>query len=386
MKSEIYLDNSATTAVNPNVVQLMNKIMLEEYANPSSRHKKGMEAERYLSEAAEKLASLLKCDKKEILFTSGGTESDNMALIGTAMANRRRGNHIITTAIEHPAILEAAAYLEREGFRVTYLPVDAFGCVSVDALSKALCPETILVSMMYVNNEVGAVEPVAEAAAMVKEYDSRIVFHTDAVQAFGRYRMIPKRENIDLMSASAHKFHGPKGVGLLYIKDKTRINPILFGGGQQKGMRPGTENVPGIAGMALAAQLCYEGLEEKTEYLYSLKEYFINKALTIEGTVLNGKRGREGAPHIISISFEGIRSEVLLHALEEKGIYVSSGSACASNKPALSKTLKAMKIKETLMDSTLRFSLCAENTKEELDAAVDALREQLPLLRRYTRH
>ena len=383
---EIYLDNSATTAVHPDVVKLMSKIMLEDYGNPSSKHNKGVQAERYLNEAGETLASILKCDKKELLYTSGGTESDNMAFIGTALANKRRGNHIITTMIEHPAILETTVFLEKNGFEITYLPVDATGRVSLEALKEALRPETILVSIMYANNEVSIDEPIAEAASIVKEYNPEIIFHTDAVQAFGKYRIIPKRENIDLMSVSAHKLHGPKGVGFLYIKDKTRINPIIFGGGQQKGMRSGTENVPGIAGMALAAKLCYENFDEKIERLYELKEYFTDKVLEIPGTVFNGRRGHEGTPHVISISFENVRSEVLLHALEDKGIYVSSGSACSSNKPALSGTLKAIGVKNNLLDSTIRFSLCTENTKEELDEVITALNELVPMLRRYTRH
>lgn len=383
---EIYLDNSATTAVHPDVVKLMSKIMLEDYGNPSSKHNKGVQAERYLNEAGETLASILKCDKKELLYTSGGTESDNMAFIGTALANKRRGNHIITTMIEHPAILDTTVFLEKNGFEITYLPVDATGRVSLEALKEALRPETILVSIMYANNEVSIAEPIAEAASMVKEYNPEIIFHTDAVQAFGKYRIIPKRENIDLMSVSAHKLHGPKGVGFLYIKDKTRINPIIFGGGQQKGMRSGTENVPGIAGMALAAKLCYENFDEKIERLYELKEYFTDKVLEIPGTVFNGRRGHEGTPHVISISFENVRSEVLLHALEDKGIYVSSGSACSSNKPALSGTLKAIGVKNNLLDSTIRFSLCTENTKEELDEVITALNELVPMLRRYTRH
>ena len=383
---EIYLDNSATTAVHPDVVKLMSKIMLEDYGNPSSKHNKGVQAERYLNEAGETLASILKCDKKELLYTSGGTESDNMAFIGTALANKRRGNHIITTMIEHPAILETTVFLEKNGFEITYLPVDATGRVSLEALKEALRPETILVSIMYANNEVSIAEPIAEAASMVKQYNPEIIFHTDAVQAFGKYRIIPKRENIDLMSVSAHKLHGPKGVGFLYIKDKTRINPIIFGGGQQKGMRSGTENVPGIAGMALAAKLCYENFDEKIERLYELKEYFTDKVLEIPGTVFNGRRGHEGTPHVISISFENVRSEVLLHALEDKGIYVSSGSACSSNKPALSGTLKAIGVKNNLLDSTIRFSLCTENTKEELDEVITALNELVPMLRRYTRH
>ena len=333
---EIYLDNSATTAVHPDVVKLMSKIMLEDYGNPSSKHNKGVQAERYLNEAGETLASILKCDKKEILYTSGGTESDNMAFIGTALANKRRGNHIITTMIEHPAILETTVFLEKNGFEITYLPVDATGRVSLEALKEALKPETILVSIMYANNEVSIVEPIAEAAAMVKEYNPEIIFHTDAVQAFGKYRIIPKRENIDLMSVSAHKLHGPKGVGFLYIKDKTKINPIIFGGGQQKGMRSGTENVPGIAGMALAVEKIYQNLEAENDRLYALKDRFIQGVTRIEDVRINGLMGRDSAPHVVSVSIGGIRSEVLLHSLEDRGICVSAGSACSSNKEEIS--------------------------------------------------
>ena len=383
---EIYLDNSATTRVLPEVADLMSKIMLEDYGNPSSKHLKGMQAEKYLKEAKDTLSKLLKCDPKELLFTSGGTESDNMALIGCAMANKRKGNHIITTCIEHPAILETTVFLENNGFRITYLPVDEHGSVSLEELKNALCPETILVSIMYLNNEVSVIEPIAEAAKIVKDYDSSIIFHTDAVQAFGKVKIIPKKENIDLMSVSSHKLHGPKGVGFLYIKDKTKINPIIFGGGQQKAMRSGTENVPGIAGMALAAKLAYENLDEKVDKLYELKTYFIQEVLKIPNATFNGYPDRKGSPHVLSFSFEGIRSEVLLHALEDKGIYVSSGSACSSNKPALSGTLKAIGLKKELLDSTIRFSMSFDTTKEELDYTLNALLELVPVLRKYTHH
>lgn len=278
---EIYLDNSATTAVHPEVAALMSEIMLKDYGNPSSKHIKGVDSEKYIKEARQIISANLKCDPKEILFTSGGTESDNMALIGVAMANKRRGNHIITTCIEHPAILETTIFLENNGFRITYLPVNEYGEVSLEALKEALCEETILVSIMYVNNEIGSAQPISEAAALVKEYNSQIIFHTDAVQAYGKYRIIPKKENIDLMSVSAHKLHGPKGVGFIYIKDKTKINPIIFGGGQQGAMRSGTENVPGIAGMARAVKLSYENINENLERLYELKEYFIEEVLKI---------------------------------------------------------------------------------------------------------
>ena len=327
----------------------------------------------------------MKVNVKEIFFTSGGTESDNLALIGCARANRRAGNHLITTSIEHPAILNTMRYLEEEeGFRVTYLPVDCCGRVKLDALKEALCPETILVSIMYVNNEVGTVQPVEEAASIVKDYNPSILFHSDAVQGFGKYRIYPKRQKIDLLSVSGHKIHGPKGIGFLYIDEKVKIRPLIYGGGQQKDMRSGTENVPGIAGLGVAAKEMYTDHSAKMEYLTGLKDYLIDKASELEGVTVNSLKGAEGAPQIVSLSFEGVRSEVLLHALEEKGIYVSSGSACSSNHPAISGTLKAIGVKKELLDSTLRFSFGMFNKKEEIDYAVDVLKELLPVLRRFT--
>ena len=252
---EAYLDNSATTRAYPEVGDLVYKVMCQDYGNPSSMHRKGVDAEHYVKEAKETIAKVLKVNAKDIYFTSGGTESDNLALIGCARANRRAGNHLITTSIEHPAILNTMRYLEEEeGFRVTYLPVDASGRVNLEALEEALCPETILVSVMYVNNEVGTLQPIDEAVKIVKEYNSSILFHSDAVQGFGKYHIYPKRQKIDLLSASGHKIHGPKGTGFLYVGEKVKIKPILFGGGQQKDLRSGTENVPGIAGLGHYAQ------------------------------------------------------------------------------------------------------------------------------------
>ena len=334
---EAYLDNSATTMAYPEVGELVYKVMCRDYGNPSSMHRKGVDAEHYVKGAKESLAKLMKVNVKEIFFTSGGTESDNLALIGCARANRRAGNHLITTSIEHPAILNTMRYLEEEeGFRVTYLPVDCCGRVKLDALKEALCPETILVSIMYVNNEVGTVQPVEEAASIVKDYNPSILFHSDAVQGFGKYRIYPKRQKIDLLSVSGHKIHGPKGTGFLYIGEKVKIRPILFGGGQQRDIRSGTENVPGIAGLGLAAELAYKDFDIKTALMRELKEYFISEIGKMENTVIHGVADEGSAPHIISLGVAGVRSEVLLHTLEDKGIYVSSGSACASNHPAVS--------------------------------------------------
>ena len=373
---EVYLDNSATTRALPQVAELVTKIMCEEYGNPSSLHRKGVEAEQYLRYARETLAGILKVQTKEILFTSGGTEANNLALIGCAMANRRQGNHLITTQVEHPAVLQPMQYLESQGFQVTYLPVDAWGRISLQDLENAIRPETILVSIMHTNNEVGALQPIQEAGALIKRRNPAILFHVDAVQGFGKCRIQPRRMQIDLLSVSSHKIHGPKGVGFLYVGERVKIQPIVHGGGQQKNMRSGTENVPGIAGMAKAAEMIYAHLDEDTERLYELKEHFVDRISRLEGIRINGipQEGcRATAPHVVSVSIAGVRSEVMLHALEEKGIYVSAGSACASNKPQTSATLKAMKLPKELWDSTIRFSFSAFNRADQADRAAEAL-------------
>lgn len=383
---EVYLDNSATTKAYDCVGDLVRKVMCEDYGNPSSMHTKGVQAEHYIKETKEILAKLLKVKEKEIFFTSGGTESDNLALIGAARANRRRGNHLITSSIEHPAILNTMRYLEEEeGFKVTFLPVDRYGRIRLDALKEALCEETILVSVMYVNNEVGSVQPIHEAADIVKAYKKEILFHVDAVQGFGKYRIYPKREKIDMLTLSGHKIHGPKGTGALYIAEDVKIKPIVFGGEQQKNIRSGTENVPGIAGLGLAAGTIYDGLEDKVKEMRRLKARFIEGVQKLEDITIHGLYDETSAPHIISVGFAGIRSEVLLHALEEKGIYVSSGSACASNHPAISGVLKGIGAEKEYLDATLRFSMSEFTTEEEIDYTLETLYNLVPMLRRYTR-
>lgn len=384
---EVYLDNSATTRCYKEVGELVYKVMCQDYGNPSSMHRKGVDAEHYIKDAKKTLAKILKVQAKEIYFTSGGTESDNLALIGTARANKRRGNHLITSSIEHPAILNTMRYLEEEeGFRVTYLPVDSQGKIKLEALKEALCEETILVSVMYVNNEVGSVQPIEEAVNIVKTYHPDILFHSDAVQGFGKYKIYPKRQKIDLLTGSGHKIHGPKGTGFLYISEKVKIKPIVFGGEQQKNVRSGTENVPGIAGLGLAAKMIYQDLEMKTALMRELKSYFIEGISKIENTTVHGLTDEQSAPHIISVGFAGIRSEVLLHTLEDKGIYVSSGSACASNHPAISGVLKGIGAGKEYLDATIRFSMSEFTTKEEIDYTLDTLYQCVPMLRKYTRH
>ena len=383
---EVYLDNSATTRCYPEVGELVYKVMCRDYGNPSSMHRKGVEAEHYVKESKEILARLLKVNAKEIFFTSGGTESDNLALIGTARAARRSGNHLITSAIEHPAILNTMRHLEEEeGFRVTYLPVDANGQIKLEALRDALCKDTVLVSVMYVNNEVGAVQPVEQAARIVKSYNPAILFHTDAVQGFGKYRIYPKRLGLDLLSASGHKIHGPKGIGFLYINERVKITPIVYGGEQQKNIRSGTENVPGIAGIGLASKMIYQDLDMKVALMRELKEHFLEGVMKIPNTTIHGLTDENSAPHIISVGFAGVRSEVLLHALEEKGIYVSSGSACASNHPAVSGVLKGIGAAREYLDATLRFSMSEFTTKEEIDYTLETLYNCVPVLRKFTR-
>ncbi len=381
---EVYLDNSATTKARPEVVDIIQKVMLEDYGNPSSMHIKGVDAERYVKDAKDKIAATLKCKPDNIVFTSGGTESDNLAIIGSAEARQRSGKHILTTVIEHPAVKETCAFLEKKGYEITYLPVDDEGVVNTKVLRDSIRSDTILVSIMHTNNEIGSIQPIEEAGRIIHEVNPDTYFHVDAVQGYGKCRIIPKKCGIDLMSVSGHKIHGPKGIGFLYVGDRVRLLPIAFGGGQQKGLRSGTENVPGIAGLAKAAELIYKSLDDDTARLYELRKRMTDRISVMEGVTVNGSKDH-AAPHIVSISIADVRAEVMLHALEAKGVYVSSGSACASNKPAVSATLKAIGLKESLLDSTIRISMSVHTTQEEIDYAMDCIEELVPKLRKYTR-
>ena len=382
---EVYMDNSATTRTFPEVAELMTKIMCEDYGNPSSLHMKGVEAEKYLRYAKETLARILKVEERELLFTSGGTESDNMALIGCALANCRRGNHLITTQIEHPAILQTMRYLETQGYRVTYLPVDPCGRIRLEDLRRAMTPETILVSIMHTNNEIGALQPIEEAGALIKQMNPDTLFHVDAVQGFGKSRIYPKKMHIDLLSVSGHKIHGPKGSGFLYIDEKVKIRPLILGGGQQNGMRSGTDNVPGIAGLAKSAEIVYRHFDEQTAQMRACKHRLIEGLRELDDVVIHGMPEEEGAPQIVNASFLNVRSEVLLHTLEDRQIYVSAGSACSSHKRAGSPTLTAIGASKAEMESAVRFSFSEFTTLEQIDYTLDTLREVLPMLRRFTR-
>ena len=391
---ECYFDNSAPTRVGENVIKTVTKVMTEDFGNPSSKHAKGVQSEVYLKDARQVLAKRLKVKEKESLFTSGGTESNNMALIGTALANERAGRHIITTSIEHPSVLEplrSLAERRAEPFEITYLPVDAKGHVSLSDLKDAIREDTILVSIMMVNNEIGAVQDIASIGKVIKEKNPKTLFHVDAIQAFGKLEIHPNKMGIDLMSVSSHKFHGPKGVGFLYIREGTKIKPLIYGGGQQKGMRSGTDNVPGIAGMAVAAAESYAAREENVRHMISLKDLLTEELEKIaqEGQEksfsirINSQKGELSAPHILSATFAPVKSEVLLHALEERGIYVSSGSACSSNKPGVSRTLESIGLSAKEADCTIRFSFCKDNTAGEVLYAAEQLRELLPILSKF---
>ena len=384
---ECYFDNAATTRVCKEAVEIMDRVMLEDYGNPSSKHIKGFDAEKYIRDAAATIASTLHAAPKEIIFTSGGTESNNLALAGSAFVNKRRGKHIIASAFEHPAVYNPLLGLEEFGFETEFVPVDNMGHIDPAALADKVREDTILVSIMYVNNETGAVQDIAALSEAVKRKNPNVVFHTDAIQAYGKYRINPKKEGIDLMSVSGHKLHGPKGSGFLYAADGIRLRPLIFGGGQQKDRRSGTENVPAIAGLGVAAGRIYADLDTRTAHLYDLKQRMISGLQQIPQAHVNAVAGdiRETAPHILSVSFDGIKAEVLLHALEERGIYVSSGSACSSNHPGISGTLKAIGVPEKLLDSTLRFSFCGDNTADEVDYCLETLKELIPVYGRFSR-
>lgn len=384
MAMEVYLDNSATTRVRKEVIEKMAEVLDKEYGNPSSLHMKGYQAEKLMKEARENVANLINSEPEGIVFTSGGTESNNLALIGVAESLKKKGNHIISSKIEHPSVLNVLKYLEENGFEVTYLDVDKTGKVDVEDLKRAITNKTILISIMAVNNELGTIEPIEEIADIAENKD--IVFHVDAIQAVGKINIDVKKHKIKMVSLSSHKIHGPKGVGALYIDKSVKIRPIIFGGGQEKNLRSGTENMPGIVGFGVASKLAKENFHGNVSKLMTLKKQLYQGIVSeIKDVHLNGPNVEEGAPHILNISFAGVRGEVLLHALEEKGIYVSTGSACSSKKKGQSHVLKAIGLKEDLIESAIRFSFGIFNTEEEIDYTISVLKEKVNFLRKYKR-
>lgn len=384
MTKEVYLDNSATTKPRKEVVDAMLPFFTDLYGNPSSLHSMGVKVEKMVKEARGNISRIFNCTPDEIVFASGGTEANNIAIRGTILANKR-GNHIITSKFEHSSVLNTYKALEKEGYKVTYIDITKDGFIKLDHLENAITEDTILVSVMQVNSEVGTIQPIVEASKIIKQKSNNTKFHVDAVQAFTKIRTNPNELGADLMTASSHKIHGPKGVGAVFIKKGTRVNSLIFGGSQELSIRPGTENVPGIIGFGKAGEVEYDIMEQESKKTGTLREDLENKILSnIPDTVLNGCKEKR-APHITNISFLGVRGEVLLHSLEAKGIYVSTGSACSSHKHELSHVLEAMTLDKERMEGAIRFSLSSFNTQEEIDYCVENLITIVKELRRYKR-
>lgn len=379
MEHEIYLDNSATTRQYDEVTSLMAEIASNKYGNPSSLHTRGIEAEKIICGARETIASTLKADPGEIFFTSGGTESNNLAIRGYLDANPRGGRHLITTKIEHPSVLEVYRYLENQGFRVDYLDVDENGHVIIEQLKDKICSETALISVILVNNETGTIQNMEEIASVRDAVNPGTAIHADAVQAYGKIRITPSRIGIDLLTMSSHKIHGPMGVGALYASKRIKIKPLFFGGGQEALLRSGTENVPGIAGFGLAAKMTFERIDENLEKVAALKRRFTDE-LAASGIAHHVNSPADALPYIINIAFENVRAEVLLHHLEQKGIYVSTGSACSSHKKNRSHVLSSMNIPPQLIDGSVRFSLSGDNSEEDISLTVKALENIIPVI------
>ena len=384
---EFYLDNAATTKPSEGTVSLIQKVLTEAYGNPSSLHRKGQEAEKYMITARRQLAKILNADPESIYFTSCATESSNTAIKGAAERGKRRGKHILTSKSEHAATRENLKYLLEQGFEVEELACDDTGRVLVSDLKNKLRPDTILVTCIHVNNETGCINPIQEMGEMIHHENPDCLFHVDAVQSFAKYPVYPKRWNIDLLSTSAHKINGPKGIGFLYIRRGLHFPSLIIGGGQESHFRSGTENVPYIAGFGQAAEEMWLMHEELKSKMMSLKLRLISGLQNnINGVFVNGPKPEDGAAHIVNIRVDGVRSEVLLHALEDYGVYVSSGSACASNKPGeKSPALHAIGLTSQQIDQSLRISFGRYSNEEDVDACINAMKTVIPMLRRFIR-
>lgn len=367
---ERYLDNSATTRPYDEVVETVARVMKEQYGNPSSLHRIGIAAEKEIKQAKEAIAATLKATPGEIYFTSGGTESNNLAILGTCALSR--GRHIISTPLEHPATMNTLLKLQEDGWEVDFAPVDRDGVVNLPAFEDLVRSDTVLVTAMLVNNEIGSVQPIAQMAKILKHKNPKACFHVDAVQGYCKVPSVPRELGVDLMSISGHKIHGPKGIGVLYVKKGVRLGPLLYGGGQQENLRPGTENVPAIAGLGVAASLCHRRMPEATARMAQLRQY-LEREICKRIPNVKVNTPEQCAPHILNVSFGGVRSEVVLHSLENENIYVSSGSACSSHKKEPSYVLTAIGTDRNMIDGSIRFSLSEFNTQEDMDATADAL-------------
>ncbi|MFR2066718.1 cysteine desulfurase family protein [Clostridium sp.] len=378
----VYFDNSATTKPYDEVIEAVSRGMKEYFGNPSSLHKIGMNCEKRLNEAREYFASTIKCNKEEIYFTSGGSEGNNLILKGLL----KPGHHFITTAFEHHSIISTCKQLEEKGVKVTYLDVDSEGRISLEDLEEAITKDTVLVSIMQVNNEIGVIQDIEAIGKLIKERSSRAKFHVDAVQGYGKLPIDVNKSNVDFLTVASHKIHGPKGVGFIYIKKGIILNSLISGGSQEKGIRAGTENLPGIIGFEKAAQMTFEEMESRYDKVLELKKYFVERLNEIKDIRINGEI--DGfSPYILNVSFLGVRAEVLLHLLEEQNIYVATGSACTSKSSAAhgSYVIKSLGLSNKEVESAIRFSFSYENTKEEVDYTIDVLKKSLMFLRRVKR-
>ena len=376
----IYMDHSATSPVDPEVFEAMKPYFTDSFGNASTLYSLGREGKKAMESAREEVASIIGAETKEIIFTSGGTESDNIAILGTAYKLKKKGNHIITSDIEHPAVDETCKYLEKNGFKITYLPVYKDGIVKVKDLENAITDKTILITIMHANNEIGTMQPIAEIGKIARE--NKIYFHTDAVQTVGKIPINVGDLNVDMLSLSAHKLYGPKGVGALYMKQGVRIEPIMYGGGHEKGIRPGTENVPGIVGLGKACSIAKENLQRDAQRLISLRDMLIDGVLSeIEESYLNGHKTKR-LPNNANFRFTGIEGESLILHLDGKGIATSTGSACSSTKLEPSHVLMAIGLKEVEAHGLLRISLGHENTEEDIIYTISAIKEVVEKLRK----
>ncbi len=386
MNGEIYLDNGATTKPYDEVVDEMIEMLNTYYGNPSSLHTKGIEAENAINHTRKVIAGALEVRIDEIFFTSGGTEANNIAVQGCALANRKKGNHIIVSSIEHPSILNTYKHLEQDGYSVSYIDVDDKGIIDLNHFEREVRKETILVSIMHVNNEVGSIQPIASVKKVLQAKGCDAIYHVDAIQSFGKVYLNPKQIGIDVLTLSAHKLHGPKGVGAIYVKKGTHIRPIIFGGSQELDIRSGTENVAGIVGFGKAVEITFRNFEQNICKMRSLRD-MLKKGIIqeIEDIIIHSAHDEESAPHILNISFVGIKAEVLLHALEANNIFVSTGSACSSNKPSPSHVLKAMKVSKVCIEGAIRFSVSTFNTPAEITYCIEQVAANVKQLRKYMR-
>ncbi|OGO76677.1 MAG: cysteine desulfurase NifS [Clostridiales bacterium GWB2_37_7] len=378
----VYLDNSATTKPYKEVIDEVAECMEKYFANPSSAHRLGVEAEKKIKAAREKVAAFIKAKPQEIIFTSGGSEANNMAVLGIVS----KCDHIITTRIEHPSIIRLLQDLEKDSFDVTYLDVDCYGIINLEQLAKSIRENTKLISIMYVNNELGSIQPIQEIVSIVRSKSKKAKVHIDAVQALGKLNINVRELGADLISLSAHKVHGPKGVGALYIKEGLRLRPLIAGGGQEYDLRSGTENLPGISGFGISIGLLAQDFQNKQMQVRKLKEYFVEGLKDFDKIKINSPLGEKHLDNILNVSFEGVRGEVMLHSLEDYNIYVSTGSACSAKKGAHKNyVLPAIGLDAMQAEGAIRFSFSYMNTIEEIDYTIDAIKKILPFLRRISK-